>query len=283
MNTLYPSRDEREHQRLSPENLQRATESLWNDGYLVLKNVVTLEHIDILKTKTLTDLETILARPDAPFNFNVGNVQQDPPPFHPFLFKDILLNSFVIQISNAVLGTRPQLTMYSGNTALPGGERQPVHPDIGQLWPNLQYSTPAFCLVVNVPLVDVDARNGATEYWPGTHQDNTFCIHDGAPRIGDEHLEKWRSARPPFQVTLERGDIAIRDIRMWHAGMPNQTDEPRPMIAMTHWASWASGGAATFSREAEEWLSHPALQMRANFVDGEVDYLNSNTAYDLQQ
>jgi len=37
---------------------------------------------------------------------------------------------------------------------------------------------------------------------------------------------------------MKRGGILIRDLRLWHAGMPNQTEQPRPMIAMIHYARW---------------------------------------------
>ncbi|BCM92988.1 kanamycin B dioxygenase [Abditibacteriota bacterium] len=283
MNTLSLSEHEWSDKQLTPQTLESAVRFLWDDGYVVLKNVVSLSHIDILKKRTLEDLETILARPDAPFNFNTGNVQQDPPPFAPFLFEDVLLNPFVIQISNAVLGPRPLLGMYSGNTALPGGNRQPVHPDTSQLWPDLQHPTPAFVLVINIPLVDVDARNGGTEFWPGTHHDTSFSFHQGAPRVEEKHLAQWRTKRPPFQVELSRGDIVMRDIRMWHAGMPNQTEEPRPMIAMTHAPAWWASGEVAFARQDQEFFCHPDLGVRARWVEANTDYLHHNVAYDLQR
>ncbi len=277
---------EREKHQISEANLNAAVRALWDDGFVVLENVVETAHIDALKARTLADLETILARPDAPFNFNSGNVQQDPPPFAPFLFEDVLFNPFAVAITQAVLGRHPQLTMYSGNTALPGGERQPVHPDIGQLWPNLEHPTPAFGLVVNVPLVDVSEANGATEFWPGTHHDTSFCVHDGSLRITEAHLSKWRDRRPPLQAALKCGDIVMRDIRMWHAGMPNRTDEPRPMIAMIHSASWWPRGQVAFARSAQTWLedaqTRSGLRIGAHFVD-DVDYLHHNAAYDFQK
>ena len=49
----------------------------------------------------------------------VGNVQQDPPPFPPYLFRDVLLNDMVIAVTTAVLGTPVKNTMYGGNTAMP--------------------------------------------------------------------------------------------------------------------------------------------------------------------
>ena len=30
----------------------------------------------------------------------------------------------------------------------------------------------------------------------------------------------------------------VRDLRLWHAGMPNSTDEVRVMLALIHFAPW---------------------------------------------
>lgn len=38
--------------------------------------------------------------------------------------------------------------------------------------------------------------------------------------------------RPPVQPELRRGDIMIRDLRLWHAGMPNSSDEHRIMLGL---------------------------------------------------
>jgi ectoine hydroxylase-related dioxygenase (phytanoyl-CoA dioxygenase family) len=172
----------------------------------------------------LSDLDQILARPNAPFNFNIGNVQQDPPPFPPYLFRDVLLNPLVIAVTRAILGSGLKNIMYSGNTALPGGTRQPVHPDVGQLWPQLAHPTPPYALVVNIPVVDMDAHNGSTELWPGTHLDTTVSVHDGSVRISQDMLDRRRAVEPPLQPSVRCGSVVIRDIRMWHAGMPNHAD-----------------------------------------------------------
>lgn len=268
----------------SGESVQAGAHALEQDGVVVLKQIVAPEHIALLRDRMLEDVAKILARPDAPFNFNMGNLQQDPPPFHPFLFRDVLLNEFVIALSQHVLGPRPRNAFYSGNTALPGGARQPVHPDVAQLWPDLKHPTPAFGLVVNVPVVDMDARNGSTELWPGSHHDTAYSIHQGSARVSEEHLERRRAVRPPLQPSVQAGDVLMRDIRLWHAGMPNQTEQPRPMIAMIHWASWwAENERIRFGREVEAWLQHPVLRTSAEFVDGEVEYLRHNQSYDLDK
>lgn len=184
------SQSEKTTGALTAEHLARAVRALDADGVVVLKGVVDTRHLDALHEQMKVDLARILARPDAPFNFNTGNVQQDPPPFPPFLFRDILLNDLVIDVTQAALGQGVKNTFYSGNTALPDGARQPVHPDVAQLWANLAHSTPAFGLVVNIPVVDMGPENGATELWPGTHHDTTFAIHQGSARIGEEHLAR---------------------------------------------------------------------------------------------
>lgn len=244
MNQIAVSPDEKASGALTTENQSRAVDTLRNDGYIVLSGIVDTAHLNVLQERMLTDLQKILARPDAPFNFNTGNVQQDPPPFPPFLFDDIVKNEIVIGVTKAVLGPNPKMPFYSGNTALPGGSRQPVHPDVGQLWTNLEHPTPAFGLVINVPVVDVSPANGSTEFWSGTHRDTTYSIHQGSPRIPQEILDRRAKDVPPFQPTIPRGSVIIRDIRMWHAGTPNNTNAPRPMIAMIHWCSWWQAGEA---------------------------------------
>ena len=221
-----------------PEHLQQALAALREDGFVVLEDVVDTAHLATLRERMSRDLEQILARPDAPFQFNAGNVQQDPPPFAPYLFRDVLLNDTVIEVTKAMLGPGVKNTFYSGNTALPGGERQPVHPDLAQLWPDLQHPAPPFGLVVNIPIVDMSAQNGSTEIWPGTHGDTSSSIHDNSLRIPSELLEQLRKERAPIQPTVRCGSAIIRDIRLWHAGMPNHTQQARPMIAMIHWCSW---------------------------------------------
>lgn len=48
--------------------------------------------------------------------------------------------------------------------------------------------------------------------------------------IRKELVEARRKLCPPVQPLLPKGSIIIRDFRLWHAGMPNRTDEPRVML-----------------------------------------------------
>jgi len=260
--------------------VREAARMVEDDGYVVLEDVVDTGHLAVLRDRMLEELPRILARPDAPYNFNDTNVQQDPPPFPPFLFRDVLCNEVAIAVSRAVLGDGVRNGFYSGNTALPGGKKQPVHADVGQLWPSLETATPAFGLVVNVPVVDMGPWNGATELWPGTHRDTSQWIGGGPPRIAEELLVRWSAAFPPFQPEVRAGSVLLRDIRMWHRGMPNPSSQPRPMIAMIHWSGWYESERIRFPRSAAPFLEHPSLRTAVEWVEVPFDHTLHGVAYD---
>jgi hypothetical protein len=101
---LRPSRDERKKHCLDDEHLQLALQALREDGYVILHDVISSKHIETLRERMIADVESILALDDVPFQFNDGHLQQDPPPFPPYLFRDVLVNDFVVQITRAALG-----------------------------------------------------------------------------------------------------------------------------------------------------------------------------------
>jgi hypothetical protein len=268
---------------MAPEHLQQAKEAIRTDGFVVLKNVVDPEHLDILRERMFEDVQALISRKDAPFNWNVGNVQQDPPPFPPYLFRDVLLNEMVIAVTRAMLGDSIKNTMYGGNTAMPSEHRQPVHADTGHLWPELEVAHPSVHLVVNIPTVDMSAENGSTEIWAGTHRDITITSGKDI-KIPAEVLEKQRAEVPPIQPTVAKGSVLIRDMRLWHAGMPNHTQTPRPMIAMIHCPSWLDTGLPLrFPKETKEFFEHPYLRTCARFVEEPIDHIASPSGYEYEE
>jgi hypothetical protein len=279
------TQSEQESGQLSPEHLATAVLALKVDGYVILNQAVARDQVDILCKKMLDDTARILNRTDVPFNFNRANIQQDPPPFPPYLFREVLVNELVISITKHILGRGLKNTFYSGNTALPNtSDRQPVHVDVGQLWPNLEHATPPYALVVNMLPMDVSPLNGSTEIWPGTHTDTTIDWQSGNLKIPAQVLEARRSICPPLQPTAPAGSIVIRDIRLWHAGMPNYTSTPRPMIAMIHYVGWwHEDEKLKFPKGTEALFEHPDLNTDAVFVEGKIDYLKRHQAFDLQK
>lgn len=274
------TKDELQRGTLSPEHLTAAVDAIETEGFVILNDVVDLTHLDLLHARLLEDLPRLINRPDAPFNWNTGNVQQDPPPFPPYLFADVLLNELVIDVATAVLGAGVKNSFYSGNTAMPSQHRQPVHADTGQLWPRLTVAHPPVQLVINIPTVDISPANGSTEIWPGTHLDVTIAAGKDI-KVPPEVLEERRAQVPPIQPTYPRGSILIRDIRLWHAGMPNQTEHPRPMIALIYAPSWLETGTPLrFPLETKAFFEHPRLHTCARFTEEPIDHIAAPHAYE---
>lgn len=123
---------------------------------------------------------------------------------------------------------------------LPGSspQRQPVHSDA-----DFRHPDHPFALVVNVPLITMTPENGTTEIWLGT-QNFDISAQEGvhgeraSGRIIETLLEERRKQRPPCQPVVKKGSLVIRDLRLWHAGMPNYSKDIRIMLAMIHFAPW---------------------------------------------
>src|SRR4051794_33959794 len=106
MTVLEITPAERDSGQIAPEHVEAAVEAILAEGYVVLNGVIDTSHLDVLHDRMRQDLKALVAREDAPFNWNAGNIQQDPPPFPPYLFRDVLMNEIVIAVTRAVLGHR---------------------------------------------------------------------------------------------------------------------------------------------------------------------------------
>lgn len=88
--SVRPSREEVKQAKLSPQNLEVAIRSLYKDGLVVLEDVIDHGPLDALNKVMIKDAYALRDRPDSPFNYNPGNIQQDPPPveehFHTSVF-----------------------------------------------------------------------------------------------------------------------------------------------------------------------------------------------------
>lgn len=88
-------------------------------------------------------------------------------------------------------------------------------------------------------------------------------------------------------VNRQLGSLIIRDLRLWHAGMPNTTDEIRIMLAMIHFAPWYR---QRMTMKLPQSL-RPTLEgvdrlgVAADWQDAEVDHLDApyGNAFDFSQ
>ncbi|KAB2109442.1 hypothetical protein AG0111_0g242 [Alternaria gaisen] len=295
--SIVPSASEVKAGRLNQRNLEIAIRALSRDGLVVLEDMVDHAVLDRLNKKMVQDALELQARKDSPFNYNKGNIQQDPPMTNEWFSDEIYINPIVTQVTSTTLGPGPLLRFMSGNTALPPTASsppasQPTHNDA-----DFDHPLIPFALVVNVPLVTMTPENGSTEIWLGTHQGTTIADQEGehgdraSGRIKQHLLDARREVRPPSQPVVKKGSIVVRDLRLWHGGKPNLGQDPRVMLAMIHFAPWYRNSMQVeFAEELADRLSYEktGLQIAATYVSSEhllKSYLNRpyGNAYDFDQ
>jgi hypothetical protein len=91
--TIRPSRSEIQNGQVTAQNLEIAIRSLHQDGLVVVEDAIPHECLDRLNEKMVQDAKTLQARKEnSPFNYNPGNIQQDPPPVREYFDSQIFLS-----------------------------------------------------------------------------------------------------------------------------------------------------------------------------------------------
>ena len=252
---------------MGDEKLQEVIATLQGDGYVVIENAVSDEPLDVLQEKMDEDTRRLMAADKWGGAGAVeGHLQQGPPPHAPYMFPEIVANPFAVQVTKAVLGEGVYNAYYNGNTNTPGSGLQPLHRDALEVWPGWKGTHPATTLVVNIPLGAVTEGNGATEIWPGSHR--------VAGELNEEQVEQQRANRPPIRLEISKGSVVIRDIRLWHRGVPHESSAFRHMLAMVHQVRWFRRlGKLRYQTGCEDAFVAGDLDHNAEFVDGPIDYL----------
>ena len=145
------------------------------------------------------------------------------------LFADeaIFCDEDVLQILERVIGADPVLCQLATDTPLQGSTYQDVHRDTPELFEG-EAETPSFQLAVNFPLCDVSLDNGPFETTLGTHRMNRHAA-----------MAAYERGELPLQaITMQLGDVMIRDVRALHRGTPNHTATPRPMVVLGYSRRW---------------------------------------------
>ena len=140
--------------------------------------------------------------------------------------------------------------------------------------PEPQPPGPVDAVAINIPVVDTDEDNGATMYWPGSHLAGAML---SSRHPTEEQTATW--PRGADRTVCERGTILVRDLRLWHRGMPNLTSVHRPMITLVVKRHLNAPGDSNqrlgFEADAstEQFWVHPRLQAAVWLFKGPIDYM----------
>jgi ectoine hydroxylase-related dioxygenase (phytanoyl-CoA dioxygenase family) len=276
--TIRLSEEERISGKTRPETLQELLHYFHRDGFVVLENAIDEALVDNLYKRMVQDNAVFLNKKHMRWNQGsaVKNVSQIPPLEPEYLHRDFYANPHMIRVLENLLGPKPELRFLNSNVSIPGGTaRQAVHSDVHHAYPSIPFG-----LVMNTYLQDSDETNGVTEVWCGTHNAYPQKDQQASPDIGwikKSYLQERAKIRPPVQPKVKKGSICFRDLRLWHAGMPNRSDHCRIMLAIDYFAQWYQcpmtiklplSMKATVEREWEG-ISTAGIE----WVDGDVDSL----------
>lgn len=288
---IKPEPTEKRDGILSKRSMQSALEALHHDGIVMLEDVISSDLLDSLNERMCKDTRTLIERgEDGPFNYNLGNLQQSPPYEIEHFSPEIFFNPLATNLTTSFLGGRPTMSFISSNAAVKAEQGQPVHCDADFDHPNIP-----FAAVVNVGLIDMEPKNGSTELWLGTHKNASIDDQQGAHgerasgRIKEDLLEQRRITRKPIQPYVKKGSLLVRDLRLWHAGMPNKTEEIRIMLAMIHFAPWYRQRMTLNLPKSLETLfekqTKSGLNIPATFEQDYIDHLNAGfgNSFDFNQ
>jgi hypothetical protein len=136
---------------------------------------------------------------------------------HPLLLRllqPLLESRFVIDSVNIV-------------TSFPGSPRQRIHRDHPGLFPEKfgGMGEPTYLVVVAIPLVDLTPETGTTQLFPGSM--GIEMAPYGPTQFG--------SAVAPY---LNRGGCLMYDYRVYHQGLENVSDQPRPVLFISFARHW---------------------------------------------
>lgn len=284
---IWVSEEERRAARLSYRNIQKGLEEFHENGLVILERAVEHHSLEHIHHRMLQDFGRIHTSSRIRWNQGqtAGNISQPIPPFPEYLHEDIWANRLGVDIMENIIGPSPQLSLATSNIALPKSTgRQAVHSDY---YCN-HFDFPVF-LEVNIYLHDVDAYNGATEFWLGTHEGYSKK-HHSSPKTGwikKEVFTPRAKVSPPVQPAISKGSLMIRDLRCWHAGRENRSSEPRFILGFMYSPCWfGSHMRMVFPSSAKPCLqswNHVDCLNTAEFVADDFDYLNFHQDINLSQ
>lgn len=261
------TREERQGGSLEEARLEGAVRTFRDAGLVVLEDLLDPAWVADVRRAYDRALEAHMAA-----SGGLAGVQQTPteknhlsfypPLMPPFSDPRIIANPIAAQIMEALLGHDLQCTYYHSNTSYPGSGTQNIHRDGGHLFgAAVPFPLPAACLALNVPLCDFTEANGSTEVWLGTH-----LIVDAAADGGK--LAERAAGLPSVRTNIPAGSLVLRDLRMWHRGMPNATETSRTMLALIYRRGWLAGDTVLHIPQAtwDGWHDHARQIFRGNVV-----------------
>jgi ectoine hydroxylase-related dioxygenase (phytanoyl-CoA dioxygenase family) len=237
---------------LDPSEIDRALRIFNRDGFVVVRNALTIEQLAFLRAGTEQAVRDIIALdPDRAGNrgshrYSFGGSSMTRSMLHLPEWQMLVDLPTVTPIIAAIFeSSEYMLRSASGDFCLPGATMyQPLHADMGDFRdrertpfssfhdPRGHLSTrdlPCPYVAVNFLTVDSTPLNGPTRQIPGSQ-------HSRAPFPTLAEEPEWM--RLSTVCPVPAGAVQIRDVRAWHGGTPNVSDHVRAIPNLEFYAPW---------------------------------------------
>jgi hypothetical protein len=134
--------------------------------------------------------------------------------------------------------------------ALPGARAQHLHRDHPQLFAQAEtvdQVLPPFAITVAIPLIDLTPETGTT------------LLHPGSQRMPPRSEGGAPDLPAPLPAFVNRGGCYLMDYGLWHQGMANSSDAPRPIIYIVYARSWFTDGSTNYQQHERLKVSAETL------------------------
>lgn len=239
-------------ERIQPGDLKNAVRLFYRDGFVVIENVLSKDHLAMIKDALEHVIREILAKDKnrqgnrGKHRYSFGSASLTGQLLHEPAWVSLFDLPSVTRVLEAIFGSDDYILRGAGGDfCLPGADTyQPLHSDMsdrfesqGQTFGSfndpsgrLNYrDLPCPYICCNFLTCDFTQINGPTRQIPGT-QHSQYPI----PNLSQE--PEWM--RLSTICPAPAGSVLIRDTRAWHGGTPNLSDHIRAIPNTEYFAPW---------------------------------------------
>ena len=197
-------------------------------GFLTARRLIDPELIAMVHEEYVRQYGDLRCQ-DLPAHHSVGErrvmfpIKITGPLLHPAIYAHPLLGG----ILGGLLGHDFLIDSFGCVAAFAGAPQQQVHRDHPALFPGTEscLAVPTFAVTVVIPLLDLTPVTGTTEAYAGSHL---------ATQADNEEILQ----REPERPYLNMGDCLVMDYRLLHSGMPNNSQQDRPLLYIVYARHW---------------------------------------------
>ena len=243
----------------TPDEVERAVRIFYRDGFVVVTDALNADQLAFLREGCDREIKTIMSVDGnrvgnrGSHRYSLGGASLTGHQMHNPEWSQLIDMPTVTPILTAIFGSADYISRGGGGDfCLPGAvDYQALHADMGDRREFKDPDTgevrftfgsfkdprgiltyrdlPCPYVCCNYLMVDFNAINGPTRQIPGTQ-------HSREPIPTLENEPEWM--RLSTVCPAPAGSVLIRDIRAWHGGTPNLSDEVRAIPNAEFYAPW---------------------------------------------